>query len=195
MRKRSRPLRCDGFSLIELLIVVAILSVLVSIATASYQLFVTKARGVEGEIVIHEVDRLEHLYYASNHAYTDNLTDLGFAIAGALRYYTPEVRMGNAASGVNYQVRALPRQGSSVDGWLLTSYKDGSLRIDRGSVIDLTVFASVRYAGNSAEMTSSEAGSIYQSGGLPGGNEPEWSGSGSSLRCQECGRVIFNRRE
>jgi type IV pilus assembly protein PilE len=195
MRKSSQPLRPDGFSLIELMVVVAILSVLVSIAAVSYHLFVTKARVVEGEIVIREVERLEHLYHASNHTYTDNLTDLNFAIAGGLRYYTPEVRMGNTATGVNYQVRALPNRGSSVDGWLLTSYKDGSIRIDRGSVIDLTSFASARYWGNSTGMTSGEAGSISQSGGLPGGNEPEWSGLGSSLRCQECGRVIVHRRE
>lgn len=194
MRNRSCPFRSDGFSLIELMNVVTILSILVLVAAFSYRHFVTKAKVVEGEIIIREVERLEHLYHASNQTYTDNLSDLGFAISGTLRYYTPEVRMGNTATGVNYQVRALPNQVLSVDGWLLTSYKDGSFRIDRGSVTDLTAFASVRYAGNSSGMTSSEAGSIDQSSGLSGGNEPEWSGMGSSLRCQECGRVVTHRR-
>lgn len=86
----------DGFTLIELMIVVAILEILVSVATLSYNHCVIKAKTVEGEIVVHKVERLEYLYHASNHAYTDSLADLGFAMTGTLKYYTPEIRMGSA---------------------------------------------------------------------------------------------------
>jgi hypothetical protein len=143
--------------------------------------------------VVHEVERLEALYQASNHAYTDSLTDLGFAMTGTLKYYTPEVRMGFATDKISYQVRALPVAASATDAWLLTSYRDGSVQVDRIPVIDLRAFSTVRYLGNAAAMTSSEVTNTYVDGGMSGNNEPEWSGGGSSSRCQECGRVVINQ--
>ena len=194
MYRHPRLQSPDGFTLIELMIVVAILGILVSVATVSYNHFVIKAKTVEGEIVIHEVERLEHLYHTSNQAYTDSLADLGFAMTGTLKYYTPEVRMGSAIDKISYQVRALPVTASATDAWLLTSYRDGSVQVDRIPVSNLGAFASVRYVGNAAAMTSIEATNIYLGSGMSGNNEPEWSGAGSSSRCQECGRVVINQR-
>ena len=194
MRRYPRLQSPNGFTVIELMIVVAILGILVSVATVSYNHFVTKAKAVEGEIVVHEVERLEHLYHASNHAYTDNLADLGFAMIGTLKYYTPEVRMGSAPDKINYQVRALPGTASGTDAWLLTHYRDSSVQVDRIPVNDLRAVSTVRYLGNAAPVTSVEATTIYVGGGVSGNNEPEWFGGGSSSRCQECGRVILNQR-
>ena len=191
MYRHPRLQSPDGFTLIELMIVVAILGILASVATVSYSHFVTKAETVEGEIVVHEVDRLEDLYYAShNGAYTDNLTDLGFAMTGTLKYYTPEVRLGFATDKIRYQVRALPVAASAIDAWLLTSYRDGSVQVDRAPVSDLMAFATVRYMGKTTAITSIEATNIYLGSGMSGNNEPEWSGGGSSKGCQECGRVV-----
>lgn len=125
MHRHSRLQSPDGFTMIELMIVVAILGILVSVATVSYSHFVIKAKAVEGESVVYEVERLEHLYHASNHAYTDSLADLGFAMIGTAKSYTPEVRMGSATDKINYQVRALPGTASGTDAWLLTNYRDG----------------------------------------------------------------------
>jgi prepilin-type N-terminal cleavage/methylation domain-containing protein len=58
MSRHSRLQDTGGFTLIELMIVVAILGVLVSVATVSYNHFVIKAKAVEGEIVVHEIERL-----------------------------------------------------------------------------------------------------------------------------------------
>jgi prepilin-type N-terminal cleavage/methylation domain-containing protein len=186
----------EGFTLIELMIVVAILGILVSVATVSYNHFVAKAKNVEGEIVIHEVERLERLYHASKETYTDSLADLGFAMTGTLKYYTPEVRTGYATDKMSYQVRALPGTTSGTDAWLLTRYRDGSVQVDRIPVIDLQAFATARYSGT-APVTSRQAITVSPgssgSGGA-GNNEPEWSGGGSSSQCQECGRVVINQR-
>jgi prepilin-type N-terminal cleavage/methylation domain-containing protein len=184
----------DGFTLIELMIVVAILGILVSIATVSYNHFVIKAKTVEGETVVHEVDRLEQVYHASKEVYTDSFADLGFTMTGMLKYYTPEVRMGSATDKISYQVRALPIVGSATDAWLLTNFRDGSVQVDRIPVSELGAFSTVRYLGNAAAMTSNEATSISLGSGMSGNNEPEWSDTGSSLKgCQECGRVVHNK--
>jgi type IV pilus assembly protein PilE len=193
LHRHSRLQNPDGFTLIELMIVVAILGILVSVATVSYNHFVIKAKTVEGEIVVHEVDRLEQVYHASKEAYTDSFADLGFSMTGTLKYYTPEVRMGSATDKISYQVRALPVAASATDAWLLTSYRDGSVQVDRIPVIDLRAFSTVRYMGNAATMTSNEATTISLGSGESGNNEPEWSGGGSSKGCQECGRVVTNQ--
>jgi prepilin-type N-terminal cleavage/methylation domain-containing protein len=194
MHRCTRLQSPDGFTMIELMIVVAILGILVSVATVSYNHFVIKAKAVEGEIVVHEVERLEHLYHAANHAYTDSLADLGFAMIGTLKYYTPEVRMGSATDTISYQVRAVPIATSAADAWLLTSYRDGSVQVDRIPVNDLRAFSTLRYLGNAATVTSIEATTIYLGSGMSGNNEPEWFSGGSSSRCQECGRVVINQR-
>jgi Tfp pilus assembly protein PilE len=182
------------------MIVVAILGILVSVATVSYNHFVTKAKNVEGEMVIHEVERLEHLYHASKETYTDSLADLGFAMTGTLKYYTPEVRTGYATDKMSYQVRAVPGTTSGTDAWLLTRYRDGSVQVDRIPMVDLQAFATARYLGNTPPITSiqtvtnSQAGGISGSAGGGAGNiEPEWSGGGSSKECQECGRTVRNQ--
>ena len=66
MHRYPRLQSPDGFTMIELMIVVAILGILVSVATVSYNHFVIKAKAVEGEIVVHEVERLEHPYHGKS---------------------------------------------------------------------------------------------------------------------------------
>jgi len=195
MYRHPRLQSPDGFTLIELMMVVAILGILASVTTVSYNHFVIKAKTVEGEIVVYEVERLEQVYHASKEAYTDSLADLGFAMTGTLKYYTPEVRMGSATDKISYQIRAVPAAASTTDAWLLTSYRDGSVQVERIPMIDLRAFSTVRYLGNAAAMTSSEATTISLGSGESGNNEPEWSGGGSSKGCQECGRVVIHQQE
>ena len=165
-RLSERIQRPDGFTLIEVMLVLALVGILVSVATVSYDHFLTKAKSVEGEIVVHEIERLEYLYHASNQAYTDSLANLGFAMTGTLKYYSPEVRMGYATDIISYQVRAVPLTGSMTDAWLLTRYRDGSVQMDRIPVSDLVLFASVRYVGHVAAMTPVEAANLSLGGGV-----------------------------
>ena len=199
--RRPRLQSPGGFTMVEVMIVVAILGVLVAVATFSYNHFVIKAKAVEGELVVYEVDRLESVYHVANQAYTDNFTNLGFSMAGTLKYYTPEVRMGSATDKMSYQVRAVPIATSGTDAWLLTSYRDGSVQVDRIPAKDLDAYATARYLGNATPIisiqpvTNSQAGGISGSaGGVSGNIEPEWSGGGGGNTCQECGRVVENQR-
>jgi prepilin-type N-terminal cleavage/methylation domain-containing protein len=201
MYRHPRLQSLDGFTLIELMIVVAILGALVSVAAFSYNHFVIKAKAVEGELVVHEVDRLESVYHIANQAYTDSFTNLGFSMTGTLKYYTPEVRMGSKTDKMIYQVRAVPVATSGTDAWLLTSYRDGSVQVDRIPAKDLDAYATARYLGNATPIisiqpvTNSQAsGTSGSAGGVSGNIEPEWSGGGSSTACQECGRVVENQR-
>jgi len=52
-----------GFTLIELMVVLAILSILAAIAMVSHKHFLEKARTVEAEVALAEINRLEIIYH------------------------------------------------------------------------------------------------------------------------------------
>lgn len=72
---RSIP---KGFTLIELMIVVAIIGILVSVAMPNYRHYVLESHrnDVQGKLL--EIMRLQADYYRDNRTYTIDLTDLGF---------------------------------------------------------------------------------------------------------------------
>jgi len=74
----------NGFSLVELLIVVAIVAILASIAYPSYQNHVTRTRYADAKVMLLEIMNQQRKYFTNNNAYTTNLiTDLGYEDAGS----------------------------------------------------------------------------------------------------------------
>ena len=72
-----------GITLVELLIVVAVASILMSIAYPAYQGHVLKMRYSDGKAKMHEIIQLQRRYFTDNNSYTTNLTgDLGYTNAG-----------------------------------------------------------------------------------------------------------------
>ncbi len=70
---------CRGFTLIEVMIVVAIIGILASIAYPSYIDYVTKAGRAEGVTAVMNISNLQEQYYLDNRAYTNDLAKLGLA--------------------------------------------------------------------------------------------------------------------
>ncbi|GIU45849.1 type IV minor pilin protein PilE [Shewanella sairae] len=66
-----------GFSLIELMIVVAIIGILASIAYPSYVQHVAKSARADGVAGLMNVANLQEQYYLDNRQYTADMTDLG----------------------------------------------------------------------------------------------------------------------
>ena len=58
--------RPGAFTLVELMVVVAIIGVLATVAVASYQHFTKKAQSVEAEVALAEIHRLQQLHHAQN---------------------------------------------------------------------------------------------------------------------------------
>jgi type IV pilus assembly protein PilE len=68
-----------GFSLIELMIVVAIVAIIIAFAYPSYRNQVMKANRSDAMIFILEIADRQERFYSDQSSYTTNITDLGFA--------------------------------------------------------------------------------------------------------------------
>ena len=101
-RLRKRPglhVSDNGFTLIELMITVAIIGILAAIAYPSYENHVRKTRRASGEAKMMEIMQAQERYYTDNGTYTKDLTDLGYASSGAVPSKDGWYQIGAAACG------------------------------------------------------------------------------------------------
>ena len=68
--------RLKAFTLVELMVVLAIISILLSIAVPSYQSVTRKGQRVEGKTLLLEVQGQMERYYFSHQTYPDGLSKL-----------------------------------------------------------------------------------------------------------------------
>lgn len=66
-----------GFTLIELMIVVAIVAILAAVAIPSYQQYIQKSRRVDAKETLTRMAALQERFFFQNSAYTADRSDLG----------------------------------------------------------------------------------------------------------------------
>jgi type IV pilus assembly protein PilE len=71
----------DGFSLIELMIVVAIVAILAAIALPAYQKYIMQSRESAAKSALLDLARREETFYSTNNYYTLQMATLGYANA------------------------------------------------------------------------------------------------------------------
>ena len=101
---RSRP-RAHGFTLVEVMIVVAIIGILASIALPSYTQYVVQARRTEAQAFLMELAQQQERRRVNNRKYGPT-----GIVADTLQYYDFEV---TSASATGYTLTATAVAGST----------------------------------------------------------------------------------
>ena len=120
----KRDNRKRGFTLIELMIVVAVVGILAAIAYPSYTDSVRKARRTDAKSALTEAAQKLEIFYARNSSYSADLTDIGYNnpnwnavppnVPNNQRYYQIRVMSPNGACPITscYKLRARKRAGT-----------------------------------------------------------------------------------
>lgn len=108
--------RQAGFTLIELMVTVVILSIITAIALPRYSQYVIRAHRSEAQALLSEAAAREERYYAQNNAYTSNLANLNLRSSTGVSdngFYQLSISTSDDTQG-GYLLSATPL-GTQVD--------------------------------------------------------------------------------
>lgn len=88
-------LKNEGFTLVELMVVVAIIGILSAIAIPQYQKFQARARQSEVKIQLASVYTAQKSFSAENQSFTGCLRQIGVATDGSRQFYTVGILAAN----------------------------------------------------------------------------------------------------
>ena len=106
-----------GFTLIELMIVVAIIAILVAIGYPSYRNQVMKSNRADGKIFALEIADRQERFYSDQSTYTTTITDLNFDNANSPEgHYTAAITDDPANDiGITYTITVTPAGNQEND--------------------------------------------------------------------------------
>ena len=108
-----------GFTLIELMIVVAIIGILSAIAVPNFLRFQARARQSEAKELLSTVYSANEAHFAENNTY-GNTVDIGYVVAGTPKYYAlPTVTSAGTTSFVATTTGNIDTD-ATVDLWTVT---------------------------------------------------------------------------
>ena len=113
-----------GFTLIELIIVVAVIAILASLAVYNYQRYAFRTRRADGREMLMRVASAQERYFTNFNQYAPNLGALGFVASGP----APQA-VGQSEKGY-YQV-AIAAMGAGNQGYTLRATAQNAQATDQ----------------------------------------------------------------
>lgn len=127
-----------GFSLIELMIAIAIIAILASVAVPAYQNSMRKSKRSDGAAALLKIEALQGRYLYDKGTYTTDLSKLGYASASNISspegHYKISVAAATAACPISscFKLQATPQNDQAKDG-LLELSSNGMKRRDKNA--------------------------------------------------------------
>lgn len=124
--KQENSAQSAGFTLLELLIVIAVFSIIMSMSIAGYRQYITRANRVDATALLLRVAAAQERFYLEQNTYTDDMAALGFPNALSERGY--------------YALTVNPALGGLVVGYTATAtVVDGESQSDDTKCQDMTI--------------------------------------------------------
>ena len=112
---KSRIYRSFGFTLIEVMIVAAIIAILAAIAYPSYQDSVRKSRRADAISVLISLQLQQEKWRANHTTYTSDLTNLGGSPASDYYTFAIDVPATAPANATSYRISATAKSGKGQE--------------------------------------------------------------------------------
>lgn len=156
------PAARSGFTLVELMVVVAIVGILAAVAVPNYLKYQAKARQSEAKVALAAVYTVEKSFFAEQSTYWPCLSQLGYSPDSNERYYAIGFGAAGAAAVVGSTQPAGCNTAVPAGGSLAAIAAIGtpiycfaaSKRANGGSLIDTTAIAAASCGGAAAATTT-----------------------------------------
>jgi type IV pilus assembly protein PilE len=146
-------MRSTGFTLLELMIVVAIIGVITAIAIPSYQESVQKSRRAEARGQLLEVAQYLQRFYSQNDSFSTDRSGAATAIPSALAMVPRTADAGNQAYDISFTTAAPGSENPSITAFKIQAVRkaNGPMATDKCGdfVVDNTGARSVLKASDS----------------------------------------------
>lgn len=120
----------QGFTLIELMVVVAVIAILSTIAIPAYEQSVTKARRADAKVALMKLAQLQEAYFSNNNKYAVTLTEL---LASSSEGFSG-VNGTTAQSPQNYYTLTLTPGTVATRSFTLTAAPSGDMATREGKM-------------------------------------------------------------
>ncbi len=113
-----------GFTLVEIITVVAIVGILTAIALPAYGRYVLRSQRVEAKVLLNEIAQRQERFFSTYNVYSSSATGTGTAGLGMVANCSGvvgsenclySVRISAINAGLEYQLRAIPQDKQADD--------------------------------------------------------------------------------